>query len=149
MQLSGSHRVAASRDRVWAALLDPETLAACLPGCERLEEERPDAYRATLSVGVGSVRGRYSGTVEITDKREPMEFRMRVEGRGLPGFVRGAVTIRLAAEDDATVVAYDAEGQVGGLIAGVGQRMISGVGRTLADQFFRCVGSRIGPGAPA
>lgn len=145
MRLTGSHRVAAARDRVWAALLDPDVLSACLPGCERLELDGPDSYRATLSIGVGSVRGRYAGTVEIAEKNEPERYAMRVEGRGLPGFVRGTVVVFLADEGSATVVSYDADGQVGGVIAGVGQRMISGVGRTLADQFFSCVAKRVAP----
>jgi uncharacterized protein len=143
VRLTGSHHVAATRDRVWEALLDPEVLSACLPGCERLELDGADSYRATLSVGVGPVRGRYSGTVEITEKAEPERYAMRVEGRGLPGFVRGTVVVNLADEGDGTVVSYDADGQVGGVIAGVGQRMISGVGRTLADQFFSCVTRRV------
>jgi len=69
---------------------------------------------------------------------------MRVEGRGLPGFVRGTVAVTLAVDGDATVVGYDADGQVGGVVAGVGQRMIGGVARMLADQFFGCVAQRIG-----
>jgi len=143
VRLSGSNRVRAARESVWAALLDPASIAACLPGCELLEPDGPDCYRATLSVGVGSIRGRYTGRVQITDQREPDGYRMHVEGRGLPGFVRGTVAVSLASEGPETVVSYDADGQVGGVIAGVGQRMLTGVGRMLADQFFASVGRRV------
>jgi carbon monoxide dehydrogenase subunit G len=143
VRLIGSHRVAAPPQRVWAALLDAEILAGCLPGCERLEPDGADGYTTTMSVGVGSIRGRYSGRVDITDRREPEAYVMRVEGRGLPGFVRGTVAVTLVADADETIVEYDADGQVGGVIAGVGQRMITGVGRMLADQFFACVAARV------
>lgn len=145
MHLTGSHRVAAQRERVWAALLDPEILAGCLPGCERLERDGDNAYAATVSIGVGSIRGRYVGRVELDDLRMPEAYRMRVEGRGLPGFLRGTVAVSLVEDGGATVVTYEADGQVGGVLAGVGQRMILGVGRMLADQFFGCVGGRVAP----
>lgn len=145
MRLTGSHRVAAPRERVWAALLNPEILASCLPGCERLERDGENAYAATVSVGVGSIRGRYIGRVELDDLRMPEAYQMRVEGRGLPGFLRGAVAVSLVVDGSATVVRYEADGQVGGVLAGVGQRMILGVGRMLADQFFACVGRRVAP----
>lgn len=143
MRLSGQHRVDAAREIVWRALLDPAVLAACLPGCEVLERDGPDAYSATLSLGVGSVRGRYSGRVEIGDRLEPERFRMRVEGRGLPGFVRGTVDVTLETDGPMTIVSYDADGQVGGVVAGVGQRMLTGVGRMLAGQFFACVARHV------
>ena len=140
MEVSASYRFAAPPATVWTLLIDPDVVGACLPGCERLEPLGDDRYRAELTLAVASISGQYSGTVTILDKRPPQSYRLIVEGNGKPGFVKGEVVIELAAEpDDSTTVRVKGEGQVGGLIARVGQRLLSSVSKMMMDRFFACL----------
>lgn len=136
MKIQGSYDLPASRDRVWQALLDPDQLAKAIPGCERLDAAGPDEYKATLKVGVAAVKGTFEGKVRLSDREPPARYRMLVEGSGAPGFVRGEAAMELSEVEGRTRVAYDADVQIGGLIAGVGQRMLGGVAKMMLDQFF-------------
>ena len=136
MKIEGSHDIAAPRQKVWDAFLDPERLRQAMPGCEKLEAVGGDEFRATIKIGVAAVKGTFEGKVRLSDKRPPDSYRMAVEGSGGPGFVRGEAAITLSDIDGGTRVAYSADVQVGGLIAGVGQRMLGGVSKMMADQFF-------------
>jgi carbon monoxide dehydrogenase subunit G len=136
MKIEGSHDIPAPRPKVWEAFLDPERLRQAIPGCEKLEAAGNDEFTATMKVGVAAVKGTFTGKVKLTDKQPPESYRMAVEGSGGPGFVRGETLITLSEIDGGTRVAYNADVQVGGLIAGVGQRMLGGVSKMLADQFF-------------
>ena len=136
MKIEGTSDIPAPRDRVWAALLDPVTLASAIPGCEKLEAIGPDEYRAVMKIGVGPIKGTFEGKVRLSDQAPPDRYRMAVEGTGAPGFVRGEAAMSLAAIEGGTRVAYDADVQVGGLVASVGQRMLGGVSRMMLDQFF-------------
>jgi carbon monoxide dehydrogenase subunit G len=111
-------------------------LKKAIPGCERLEAVGEDEYKATMKVGVAAVKGTFEGKVRITDKKPSDSYRMAVEGSGGPGFVRGEAVITLTDTPGGTRVSYSADVQVGGLIAGVGQRMLGGVSKMMADQFF-------------
>ena len=137
MKLEGSYEVPAPRQTVWDAFLDPARLKQAIPGCEKLEAVGPDEYKATMKVGVGGVKGTFEGKVRLTDKKPPESYKMAVEGSGGPGFIRGETLIKLSDADNGTRVAYSADVQVGGLIASVGQRMLGGVSKMLADKFFR------------
>jgi carbon monoxide dehydrogenase subunit G len=137
MKIEGSHDVPAPRQKVWEAFLDPERLKQAIPGCERLEALGNDEFRAVMKVGVAAVKGTFEGKVRLGDQNPPTSYRMAVEGSGGPGFVRGETAITLSDLDGGgTRVSYVADVQVGGLIAGVGQRMLGGVAKMLADQFF-------------
>ena len=137
MKLEGSYEVPAPRQTVWDAFLDPARLKQAIPGCEKLEAIGPDEYKATMKVGVGGVKGTFEGKVKITEKKPPESYKLAVEGTGGPGFVRGETVITLSdAEGGGTRVAYSADVQVGGLIASVGQRMLGGVAKMMADKFF-------------
>ncbi len=136
MKIEGANDIPAPRDRVWSAFLDPSVIATAIPGCEKLEEIGPDEYRAVMKVGVGPVKGTFEGKVRLFDQEPPHRYRMAVEGSGGPGFVRGEALMELTEADGATRVAYNADVQVGGLIASVGQRMLGGVSRMMLDQFF-------------
>jgi carbon monoxide dehydrogenase subunit G len=140
MKIEGAHDIPAPRAQVWEAFLDPERLRRAIPGCERLEAVGPDEYRAVMKVGVAAVKGTFEGKVRLTDKKPPESYRMAVEGSGGPGFVRGETTVTLSEIPGGTRVAYSADVQVGGLIAGVGQRMLGGVSRMMAEQFFTRMG---------
>jgi carbon monoxide dehydrogenase subunit G len=136
MKLEGSHDIPAPRERVWAAFLDPEVLKQAIPGCEKLEAIGDGEYKATMKIGVAAVKGTFEGKVRLFDLKPPESYRMSVEGSGGPGFIRGETQITLSDVDGGTRVSYTADVQVGGLIAGVGQRMLGGVSKMMADQFF-------------
>ena len=134
MKLEGSYDVKAPRQKVWTAFLDPETLRQAIPGCEKLELIGPDEYKATLKIGVAAVT--FEGKVRLLDKKPPESYRLAAEGSGGPGFVRADTVITLTDIEGGTRVSYSADVQIGGLIAGVGQRMLGGVSKMMADQFF-------------
>ena len=136
MKLEGAYDVPAPRQKVYEAVQDPKQLKKAIPGCEKLEAIGPDEYKATMKVGVGGVKGTFEGKVRLSDKKPPESYTMAVEGAGGPGFIRGQAVITLAEAGDGTRVSYAADLQVGGLIASVGQRMLGGVSKMMADKFF-------------
>ncbi len=127
------------RDRVWAALQDPAVLVRTIPGCERLEESGPDTYRMTVNAGVAAIKGVYHGEVGLSQPHAPESFVLRARGQGAPGTVEATVQVRLSEVDTGTRVDYDAEAVVGGMIGGVGQRMLGSVAKRTAGQFFSAV----------
>ena len=136
MKIEGTHELRAARERVWRALTDPEVLRRCLPGCERLERTGENAYAVTLRAGVGSIKGVFNGNIRLEDLRPPEHYRIVVDGKGQPGFLKGAGDLDLGEKDGATVVKYAGDVQVGGTLASVGQRMIQGAAKMMASQFF-------------
>lgn len=136
MRIEGSREMTASREQVWEAFLDPRVLEQAMPGCEALEASGEGQYRAVMRVGVGGVKGTFEGTVRLADLEAPSTYRMMVEGRGAPGFVRGEARMTLSDVPNGTSVAYVADVQVGGLVATVGQRMLGGIARMMLDEFF-------------
>ncbi len=139
MKIEGTQEVRARRERVFQALTDPTVLQRCIPGCERLEQVEPNHYSTTLRAGVGAIKGVFTGNVRLEEVQPPTHFRMVVDGKGQPGFLKGAGTLDLEARDGATVVNYSSDVQVGGTIAGVGQRMIQGAARMMLAQFFTAI----------
>jgi carbon monoxide dehydrogenase subunit G len=144
MKLEGTYEVPAPRKKVWEAFLDPKMLKKAIPGCEKLDAIGPDEYKATMKVGVGGVKGTFEGKVKLTEKQAPDSYKMAVEGSGGPGFIRGETVITLTDQDGGTRVSYTADVQVGGLIASVGQRMLGGVSKMMADKFFNKMGDLLG-----
>jgi carbon monoxide dehydrogenase subunit G len=136
MKVAGETVLHAPIDQVWAALNDPAVLVRTIPGCERLETVGPDSYAVTLTAGVASIKGTYSGTVALSDQQAPSSFLMRASGVGAPGTVSADVRVTLTELDGGTRLQYDADAQVGGVIGGVGQRMLAGVAKKLAAEFF-------------
>jgi len=139
VKVEGSYEFGAPRDRVWAVLLDPEALKSCIPGCESLSAIGEDQYEAVMKVGVAAIRGTYKGKVRITDKEDLSRYKLLVEGSGGPGFVRGEALVELVDGGESTQVNVHGDGQVGGTVAGVGQRMLGGVAKMLMGQFFECL----------
>lgn len=137
MKIEGSYIFQAPRQRVWDVLLDPKIIAQCMPGCEGLAETGPDRYEATMKVGIASVKGTYKGKVAIKEKTAPSHYVLSGEGSGAPGFMQGELTVDLEEKDGQTVVRYSTDAKVGGLIAGVGQRMLGGIAKMMVDQFFK------------
>ena len=136
MKLEGERRLPAPREKAWKMLMDPEVLTRCLPGCEKLEPAGENTYKASLKIGLPGAKGAYTGTVSLLDLDPPNSFKMTLEGKGLPGFVRGSATITLAEDGDSTNLRYSGDVQIGGLIASIGQRMIQGTASTLLNQVF-------------
>jgi len=139
MKIEGSHELHASAERVYATLIDPAVLQRCIPGCERLEKTGENAYSTTLRAGVGSIKGLFTGNVRLEDLRPPFHFRMNVDGKGQPGFLKGSGDLDLEERNGVTLVSYNGEVQVGGTIASVGQRMLQGAVKMLATQFFTAI----------
>ncbi|MEU4544491.1 SRPBCC family protein [Nonomuraea dietziae] len=143
MKVAGSAVLGIDRDRVWDALQDPAVLVRTIPGCERLEETGPGTYRMTVSAGVASIKGVYQGEVALSEPLPPERFVLRARGQGAPGTVEATVEVRLAAVDGGTRIDYDAEAVVGGMIGGVGQRMLGSVAKRTAGDFFSAVESHL------
>lgn len=140
MKISGTAALKATPQQVWDAFHDPEVLARCLPGCEALTEVGPDEYAMTVTAGVAAIKGTYEGKVALRDPRHPEQFTMKAQGAGGPGTVDADVVVRLApSAAGGTDLSYDADAAVGGVIGGVGQRMLAGVTRKMAGQFFEAV----------
>ncbi len=139
MRIEGSVIVAAPRQAVWDALQDPAVLARTLPGCDAFEEVGPDAYRATITAGIASIKGTYLGDVALSDRVAPEQYRLHASGSGAPGTVSADALVTLEEVDGGTRVGYSADAVVGGMIGGVGQRMIAGVAKRMAGQFFAAV----------
>ena len=147
MNITGQHNVSAPRRRVWELLHDPDALQRMVPGCQSLEAESPTKFSATLAVGVGPIRGRFSGTVEIEDVAVAESYKMTLNGQGPTGFVSGEGTITLSDDSDGTLVAVrqdEADAQIGGTLAQIGSRMIQTAVRMLMGQFFDALSKEAG-----
>lgn len=143
MDITGSYAFDAPTEAVWQLLMDPDAIAACLPGCEKLTPAGDDRYEATITAGVAAITASYAGTVAIVDKQPPASYRMLVEGKGKPGFVNGDVAVTLTSTGTQTTVAIAGTVQVGGAIAGVGQRLLGSASRLMMDRFFSCLRARL------
>ena len=139
MKVTGTATLHAPVERVWAALNDPAVLQRTIPGCQRLDELGGDRYRMTVTAGVASIKGTYTGEVALTDREPPHSFVLRASGSGAPGTVRADVSVRLAEDPEGTRLDYSADAVVGGPVGGVGQRVLSGVARRTAGEFFAAV----------
>jgi uncharacterized protein len=151
MKITGEAVLQAPVDRVWDALLDPEVLVRTIPGCERLETTRENAYAMTVTMGIAAIKGTYTGSCRITDLVPQESLRLSAEGSGAPGTIAADVDVRFSTDEATgfTVLQYDADTVVGGMIGGVGQRMLSSVSRRLAAEFFTAVELDVTTGAPA
>ena len=148
MKLAGTTLLPATPADVWNLLTDPERLARLLPGCERLEPDGPDRYKAAVKFGIAAVSGKYAGSLELSQKKPPHSLVFKLAGTGLPGFVKGEGRVELAPQGGSTEVHYSGEAQVGGLIASVGQRMLEGAARRIVQQFFDSAAAELKAAAP-
>lgn len=139
MKIEGTYTFKAPRDQVYKILLDPDALKACLPGVQRFEKVGEDQYEATMKIGVAAVKGEYTGKVQIRDKQEPSHYAMDIEGSGGPGFVKGVGTVDLEETAGGTLIKYAGDAQVGGMLAGVAQRMLPGIAKMMAGEFFKAM----------
>lgn len=143
MKVEGSRLLPGTPEQVWAFLNDPLRLAKCLPGCERLEPDGPDRYKAAVKFALAAISGKYAGSLELAEKKRPRSLRMKIEGKGVPGFMKGEGDLELIDKRGQTEVHYRGEAQVGGMIAAVGQRMIDAAARKIIQQFFECAAAEL------
>ncbi|HEX5279175.1 MAG TPA: carbon monoxide dehydrogenase subunit G [Micropepsaceae bacterium] len=141
MDFKGKYSIPAAPDRVLAALREPSTLLACIPGGESVDEVNPNEYKAVATLKIGPVKARFQGKVIIEDIIPPpgIAHAMRLSGEGqggAAGFARGQSEVHLAAEDGHTILEYSAKAVVGGKLAQIGQRLIDGAAKSVADEFF-------------
>lgn len=151
MQMNDSQRIPASREKVWAALNDPEILKQCIPGCQALEMTAPNEMTATVVFKVGPVKATFGGKVTLSDLDPPNGYRISGEGSGgVAGFAKGGATVQLAADGpDATILTYEVDAQIGGKLAQLGSRLIDSTAKKLAGQFFESFGEVAGSAAVA
>lgn len=145
MELSADYRFDQPPAVVWDALMDPAVLAGCIPGCRSIEPDGPNRYRADVAVRVGPVSGQYTATVALSELNPPHSYTMTIEGSGNLGFASGVARIMLtpASDRDGTIVRVDADSQVGGAVARVGQRMMGSVAKGMLDRFFNCLAQSV------
>ena len=136
MKIEGTQELQASRTSVYAALTNPQVLQRCIPGCESLDKTGEDAYAVTIRAGIGAIKGTFKGSVRLEDMRPSEHYRIVVEGKGGPGFVKGSGDFDLEEKAGGTLITYRGDLQVGGAIAGIGQRMIEGAAKMMAARFF-------------
>lgn len=140
MRIQGTATLHAATDAVWTALNDPEVLVSTIPGCERLETVAADRYAMTITAGVASITGTYRGQIELADPEPPEALTLRASGSGTPGTVDAEVKVTLTdTGNGTTLLRYDADAVVGGPVGGVGQRVLSGVAKKTAGEFFTAV----------
>jgi carbon monoxide dehydrogenase subunit G len=150
MEIKGEYRIAAPREKVFAALNDPSVLQACIPGCESLEKVSDTEMAAKVRLRIGPVSANFSGKVTLSDIDPPNGYKISGEGQGgVAGFAKGGAVVTLREEGSETVLDYNADAQVGGKIAQVGARLITGTARKLADEFFGKFATLINNPSPA
>lgn len=144
MKVEGSHTIKAPRELLYQLLIDPEILQRCVPGVQSLEVADDGSYKITLKAGVGSIKGVFAGSIKLDEAREPEHYKMIVDAKGAPGFLKGEGSIDLTEQGEETLVNYSGDVSVGGTIASVGQRMVQSTAKMMAGQFFAAVGAEAG-----
>jgi len=151
MDMTGEFLIAAPRQKVWAALNDPEVLKQSIPGCEEIEKLSDTELQAKVTAKVGPVKARFGGKVTLSDLDPPNGYKITGEGSGgAAGFAKGGATVRLAdADGGATRLSYTVEAHVGGKLAQIGSRLIDATARKMAEDFFARFSTAVGGGAAA
>jgi uncharacterized protein len=137
MTMSGEYQIAAPREVVWAKLNDPEVLKVCIPGCESLDKTSDTEFQAVAVTKIGPVKAKFKGKVRLTDLDPPNGYKISGEGDGgIAGFAKGGATVGLTEKDGGTLLSYNVEAQIGGKLAQIGQRLVNGAAKKMADEFF-------------
>lgn len=139
MQLSGDKVFPTTPMETYQLLTDPSVITEAMPGLKSLVAESPTSYKAQMEVGVAGIKGSYDGQLQMTDVVPGKSYRLVIAGEGPMGFMESDVRVELTEQGEGTKVSYDGEAKVGGKVAGVGQRMLSGVAKLLVNQFFNGV----------
>jgi uncharacterized protein len=147
MTMSAEVQLPASRELVWAKLNDAEVLRACIPGCEELTKTSDTEFQAVATTKIGPVKARFKGKVHLTDLNPPHGYRISGEGDGgVAGFAKGGATVTLSDKDGGTLLTYNVEAQIGGKLAQLGQRLVNGAAKKVADEFFKNFAANVAAG---
>ena len=150
MTMTGEVQLPAARETVWQKLNDPEVLKACIPGCEELNKTSDTQFQAVATQKIGPVKARFKGIVNLTDLDPPNGYKISGQGDGgVAGFAKGGATVALSDKDGGTLLTYTVEAQIGGKLAQLGQRLINGAAKKVADEFFANFAKAVGGGPPA
>jgi carbon monoxide dehydrogenase subunit G len=143
VKFEGTYTLPVPREVAWRELMNPQTLARALPGCEKFEANPAGGFDVVLKIGIASLKGAYQGHVEIQDPNPPQSYRMKVEGKGTGGFLKGEGVLALTESAGNTTINYSGDAQVGGPIAGIGQRLVQAAARQIIQQFFQSLTNAI------
>ncbi|MEM7645028.1 MAG: carbon monoxide dehydrogenase subunit G [Pseudomonadota bacterium] len=150
MQMNGTRIIAAPPDQVYAALLDPQVLMVCIPGCKEMSGSADDGFDATVTQKVGPVKATFHGHVSLSERDAPRALTLSGEGKGGPaGFARGGAKVALAPVPEGTELSYEVDAHVGGKLAQLGSRIVDAFAAKMADQFFDRFQTEVGAPAPA
>lgn len=144
MKIAGSNTLATDVERAYTLLQDPQVLARSMPGCDELKLIGPDEYEMKMKMAISSIQGLFAGKVRIEDRNPPHSFKLVVDGTGKVGFMKGSGALQFMPKDGQTEVAYEGDVQVGGMIAGVGQRLVETTAKFLIRKFFEKLAGEIG-----
>ena len=145
MTMNGEVQLAAPPQTVWEKLNDPEILKACIPGCESLEKTGDTGYSAVATIKIGPVKAKFKGSVTLSDLDPPNGYKISGQGEGgVAGFAKGGATVKLTPKDGGTLLSYEVEAQIGGKLAQLGQRLINGASKKIADDFFANFAGAVG-----
>jgi carbon monoxide dehydrogenase subunit G len=144
MKLSATYTFKAPGEKVFAALVDPAILQKCIDGCEKMEKTGEDSYDAHLKIGVAGIKGNYVGKIRIEEKKPPESFTLQVQGKGGPGWMKGTARLQISPKGEGSEIQCESEGQVGGLIAQVGSRLVEAVAKKMQDEFFGKLSKQLG-----
>jgi uncharacterized protein len=138
MTMNGEVQLNAARETVWAKLNDPAVLKQCIPGCEQLDKVSDTEFQAIAVTKIGPVKAKWKGKVHLTDLDPPNGYKISGEGEGgIAGFAKGGAVVALSPKDGGTLLTYNVEAQIGGKLAQLGQRLIAGAAKKMADDFFQ------------
>jgi carbon monoxide dehydrogenase subunit G len=143
MKLSATYTFKPAPEKLFAALIDPSVLQKCIDGCEKMEKTGQDSYAAHLKIGVAGIKGSYIGKIRIAEQNPPSSFTLHAEGKGTPGWVKGTAKIQISPKDEGSELQCESEGQVGGLVAAVGSRLVEAAAKRMLDEFFRKLGQQL------
>jgi uncharacterized protein len=147
MTMNGEVQLNASREAVWAKLNDAEVLKTCIPGCEQLDKLSDTEFQAVAVTKIGPVKAKWKGKVHLTDLDPPNGYKISGEGEGgIAGFAKGGAVVGLADKDGGTLLTYNVEAQIGGKLAQLGQRLVAGAAKKMADDFFNKFAAAVGGG---
>ena len=138
MTMTGEYQLPASQQAVWEKLNDPAVLKACIPGCQELEKTGDNGFKAIATIKIGPVKATFKGAVTLSDIDPPNGYKISGQGEGgVAGFAKGGAVVKLAPKDGGTLLTYNVEAQIGGKLAQLGQRLINGAAKKVADDFFQ------------
>src|SRR5215470_16797014 len=146
MTMTGEQQLTAPREKVWAALNDPAILKACIPGCQSLEVTGENEFSAVATNKVGPVKATFKGKVRLSDLDPPNGYKITGQGDGgIAGFAKGGATVSLAPKNGGTLLSYNVDAQIGGKLAQLGQRLVNGAAKKIADDFFANFANAVNP----